>query len=179
MNGEPQPDSLERLERGVFGLKKVWYGGLAAVVALTSMFVAVVMSGGGPRMHLDDKAYLWPLMVVIGLAGAYVLPLRVGIKDPAGAVRGASKGSYPGWEATGTDDPYHWFPLYSHRLAMRVGFLGGGAFGCAVGFFLTGDWPILIGTAILLALLVVEVPTRPKAEAFAAVGQQRPRVWSQ
>jgi hypothetical protein len=58
---------------------------------------------------------------------------------------------------------------------LKVGFLEGNAILAAIGFFITADWVLIAGPAILLAAILASVPTRASVEAFAETARQKMR----
>jgi hypothetical protein len=175
MSGEPQPqDRGDKLDRALFALKAVWFGLFSGGLIISILVAAIVMSGGGAIVDLGVLAYLFLLAVPLGLLGAYVIAPLMSPTDPAAVVRSApGKGgtTYSEWEGTKPDEAYYWFPAYASAFFIRASMLEGTAIISAIGFFVTGEWAVLGGAAVLLAALVAQMPTRSAAEAFAANAQ--------
>jgi hypothetical protein len=180
MNGEPQPaDVGDDLDRALHGLKIVWFGLFAGALVITVTLVAILTSGGGPAIDLGELRYLFLAAVPVGLVGAYLIAPRLAARDPATIVsggRGKPGGAgamFDGWDRAKPDDAFYWFPAYATAFFLRAGMLEGMAILGAMGFFITGDWVLLAGPAVLIAALVAELPTRGAVESFAYAARQK------
>jgi hypothetical protein len=168
MGGEPQSaETGDKLDRDLHSLKAVWFGMFAGGFIITLTLAVIVTSGGGARIDLGALNYLFLLPVPFGLFGAFVLVPWLTATDPA---------AVPPPEGIVTaDDPMDSYPAFMSRFLLRAGFLEGNAILSAIGFFITADWVILGGPAILLAALLACVPTRAAVETYADEVRQRTR----
>ena len=168
MSGEPQPArDWDELDRALFALKSIWFGMFAGGFVITITLAAIVMSGGGARADFGVLNYIFLLTLPFGLFGAYLLVPWLTEPDPANVT--------PGSGATGPDDTMYWYPAYTSRFFLKAGFLEGTAILSAIGFFITADWVLLAGPAILLAALLASMPTRASVESFAETARQKMR----
>lgn len=172
MSGEPQPAGApDRLDRAVQQLKIIWFGLFAGAVVITAMATAIVFSNDAPMVDLGNLAYLFLLVVPLGLFAAFVLIPAVEPKDPA-KVAQLTKG-LEGWEGTKSDDPFYWYPAFLPGFFLRTATLEGPAILCALGFLISSNWAVLGGVLVMLAALAVQIPTRAKVEAFAEAARAR------
>ncbi len=172
MSGEPQPGERgDKLDRGLFTLKAVWFGLFSGALVLTIAMAAIVVSKDGvPLADLGELGYLFLLAVPGGLIGAYLIVPALTAKEPGVLVRsagGRAATMYEGWNGTPAEEPYYWFPVYASQLIPRAAMLEGSAILCAVGFLITANWAVLGGALVMIAALVAAVPTRSAVESFA------------
>jgi hypothetical protein len=168
MSGEPQPArDWDDLDRVLHGLKGIWFGMFSGGFVITLALAAIVMSGGGVQADFSYLKYLFLLPVPFGLLGAYVLVPWLTDPNPPEATDTR--------DAKTIDDTMYWYPAYMSRFLLKMGFLEGNAILSAIGFFITADWVLIAGPAILLAALLASVPTRASVESFAETARQKMR----
>jgi len=178
MGGKPQPAGFrDKLDRALWALKAIWFGLFANGLILLCTLAAIIMSGGGVNANLGEVGYLFLLAVPLGLLGAYVIAPVATTKDPATVARATgtkrTKAMFAEWEGTNPDDPFYWFPIYASGFFIRASILEGAAIICAVGLFVTANWVVLGGAAVMLAALAAQMPSRAAAEAFAEEARTR------
>jgi uncharacterized integral membrane protein len=172
MSEEPRtPDPGDPLDRCIAKLKVVWLALFSSGLTITLILLVLVLTNDAqPAVELGDIGYLFLVVVPFGLLAAFFLAPLIAPRDPARVLEEVRRRKLPGYDGCETARPgeaMYWYPVYAARCTLRLGFLEGATILCALGFFMTANWAVLGGAAVMLVAMLAVIPSRAAAVDFA------------